>query len=165
MWLSCGSIVIPSPQLPPVPPVGFRHLLPGQSTQLSFWRVFEAEQTGKNDSHMCVNTQRSGCKRCSASANSGHTCRCRGASVQRSSVEPSSAWCWRPASWPPAGLPLEPATASTRTFWSNARVVHMLTVNFQYKQVMLPGGTVSATVIVSQGCALCWLGLVAPRNF
>lgn len=44
------------PRLPPVSPVGFGHLLPSQRTQLSFWRVFEPEQTGRNDRHMNVNS-------------------------------------------------------------------------------------------------------------
>lgn len=41
------------PQLPPVSPGLFRHLLPSQCTQLSFWWVFEPEQTEKkSDMHM-----------------------------------------------------------------------------------------------------------------
>lgn len=43
------------------------------------------------------------------------TCHCREAIVQMSSVEPSSALHWQPASWPPTGFPSAPVNAQIQT--------------------------------------------------
>lgn len=72
----------------PVSSVGFGNLLPRQSAQLPFRWVLESEQTGANHTHAC---EYSTGRPCTLTCTTAHTCRCRGASVQTSSVGPSAA--------------------------------------------------------------------------